>query len=225
MPTDVLVVRYLQAKRAVLEAGHAAEIAWQARAGGARLTAAAFVREAAWVVLSAGMSEAVVRAKFPALERALHHFHPGRIAADPFAARTAALAVFGHARKVDAILSIATTALELGDAELRARIKGDPEEFLRALPYIGPVTWRHLAKNLGAPVAKADRHLVRLAAATGRPDVDTLCDEISGWLGEPVAVVDVVLWRWAVLHAAACPATCDGVPHAPGQDRRETNLV
>jgi hypothetical protein len=225
MPTDALVVRYLHAKRVVLEAGHAPEIAWQARAGGARLTAAAFVREAAWVVLSAGMSEAVVRAKFPALERALRSFRPERIAADPSAARAAALAVFGHERKVDAILSIAAAVRELGDAELRARLEADPEGFLRALPYIGPVTWRHLAKNLGAPVAKADRHLVRLAAAAGRPDVDTLCDEISGWLGEPVAVVDVVLWRWAVLHAAACPAPCDGLPHASGKERRETDLV
>jgi len=225
MATDDLVVRYLLAKRAVFEAGHAAEIAWQARAGGARLTAAAFVREAAWVVLSAGMSEAVVRAKFPALDRALRSFRPERIAADPFAVRAAALAVFGHERKVDAILSIAATARELGDAGLRARLEEDPEGFLRGLPYIGPVTWRHLAKNLGAPVAKADRHLVRLAAATGRPDVDTLCDEISGWLGEPVAVVDVVLWRWAVLHAAACPAPCDGLPHASGNGLPETNLV
>ena len=71
----------------------------------------------------------------------------------------------------------------------------DSEGFLRALPYIGPVTWRHLAKNLGARVAKADRHLVRPAAATDRPNVDTLCDEIPGWLGKPVAVVDVVLRR------------------------------
>lgn len=225
LSTDALVVRYLRAKRVVLEAGHAGEIAWQAQAGGGRLTGAAFVREAAWVVLSAGMREAVVRAKFPALERALRSFHPGRIGDDPFAARAAALAVFGHERKIDAILSIAATARELGNAELRARLRRDPEGFLRALPYIGPITWRHLAKNLGAPVAKADRHLVRLAAATGRPDVDTLCDEISRWLGEPVAVVDVVLWRWAVLHAAACPAPCDGLPHALGGDRRETSLV
>ncbi len=57
------------------------------------------------------------------------------------------------------------------------------------------VTWRHLAKNLGMPVAKADRRLVRLAAAAGRDCVDVLCEEISAWLGEPVAVVDVVLWQ------------------------------
>ena len=215
IPTDDLVVRYLRAKRAVVEAGHAAEIAWQAKAGDAPVTAAAFVREAAWVVLSAGMSEAVVRARFPTLAWALHEFNPARIAVDPAAARVRALAAFAHERKIDAVLSIARTALELGDDGLRRRLR-DPEPFLLALPYIGPVTWRHLAKNLGAPVAKADRHLVRLAAATGRPGVDALCDEIAGWLGEPVAVVDVVLWRWAVLHAAQCTTACDGVPHSPG---------
>jgi hypothetical protein len=81
------------------------------------------------------------------------------------------------------------------------------------LPYVGPVTWRHLAKNLGAPVAKTDRHLVRLAA--GRPSVDVMCDEIGRWLGEPVAVVDIVLWRWSVPHAQDCREPRDGLPHRP----------
>jgi hypothetical protein len=105
----------------------------------------------------------------------------------------------------------------LGSAGLKKGLR-DPEPFLRSLPYIGPVTWRHLAKNLGAPVAKADRHLVRLAAATGRRDVDGMCAEISDWVGEPVAVVDIVLWRWAVLHATACGQPCLGRPHSLAED-------
>jgi hypothetical protein len=87
----------------------------------------------------------------------------------------------------------------LGASGLRRALL-EPEPFLRSLPYIGQVTWRHLAKNLGADVAKADRHLARLAQATGR-SVDALCGEIADWLGEPTAVVGVVLWRWSVLHA------------------------
>ena len=41
----------LTAKRVVVEGGFAHEIAWQAATEPARLTAAVFLREAAWVVL------------------------------------------------------------------------------------------------------------------------------------------------------------------------------
>lgn len=210
--TDDLVACYLDAKSSVIDAGHAGEIAWQTAAGRRPVTPRLFVREAAWVVLSAGMSEAVVRMVFPSLGRSLHEFSPARLARERTTARADALAVFGHERKIDAVLDIAETAQRLGSAGLRQSLR-DPEPFLRSLPYIGPVTWRHLAKNLGAPVAKADRHLVRLAAATGRNDVDEMCSEISSWVGEPVAVVDIVLWRWAILHAQACVRPCPGQPH------------
>jgi len=43
----------------------------------------------------------------------------------------------------------------------------DPVPTLRSFPYIGGVTAFHLAKNLGADLAKPDRHLSRLAAAQG----------------------------------------------------------
>lgn len=217
MGTDELVARYLDAKSTVIDAGHASEIAWQAAAGQRPVTPRLFVREAAWVVLSAGMSEAVVRGVFPALQLALRRFSPAALSRDRAAARAEALASFGHEGKIDAILRIADTARRLGATGLEQKLC-DPEPFLLSLPYIGPVTWRHLAKNLGVPVAKADRHLVRLAAATGRNDVDGMCAEISDWLGEPVAVVDVVLWRWAVLHAANCGRPCFGLPHSVGED-------
>jgi hypothetical protein len=213
--TDELVRSYLTAKRVVVDGGFAHEIAWQAAAGLATLTPAAFVREAAWVVLSSGMRESVVRALFGRLAQALHDFDPTALSADRPAARAAALTVFGHEGKIDAILDIAVTADRVGEDGLRAVMRGDPQPFLGSLPYIGPVTWRHLAKNLGVRFAKPDRHLVRVARATARPSVDVLCEEISAWLGEPVPVVDVVLWRWSILHSRICRETCDSVLHGP----------
>jgi hypothetical protein len=212
--TEELVRSYLTAKRAVVDRGFSHEIAWQATAGLATLTTAAFVREAAWVVLSSGLRESVVRGLFSRFARVLHDFDPRALTADPSAARDAALTVFGHKGKVEAILDIATTVDQLGEDGLREVMHGDPQSFLCSLPYIGPVTWRHLAKNLGVPVAKPDRHLVRVARATARPSVDALCEEISVWLGEPVPVVDVVLWRWSILHSSSCRGTCASVLHA-----------
>ncbi len=215
--TDELVRIYLTAKRQVLDGGFEDEVAWQFETTEAPVTAQQFVREAAWVVLSAGMSEAVVRRLFPRLEEACHGFDLERIAPTEPMVRRHCLEVFGHERKIDAILEIAETVRSLGDAGLSQALR-DLEPFLRSLPYIGPVTWRHLAKNIGVPVAKADRHMVRFAAAAGRKDVDGLCSEISEWMGDPVSVVDVVLWRWSVLHGRECgglPASLEEARQPP----------
>jgi hypothetical protein len=64
--------------------------------------------------------------------------------------------------------------------------------------YIGAVTAFHLAKNLGADVAKPDRHLVRLAASQGFPDVHSLCSTIAKETGDPLRIVDIILWRFLV---------------------------
>lgn len=212
LSSDRLVRAYLTAKRHVLDGGYGDEIAWQHDAGDVPLTAARFTEEAAWVVLSAGMRESVVRTVFTRLADACGGFDPAWIVAHRADARPACLAIFGHEAKIEAILDIAATANALGDDGVRDKLQ-DPGPFLTSLPYVGPVTWRHLAKNLGAAVAKADRHLVRLAAAAGRDSVDVMCEEIGQWLGEPVAVVDIVLWRWSVLHARNCREPCDGLPH------------
>jgi hypothetical protein len=179
------------------------EVIWQHGVGTLPITSRRFTSEAAWVVLCAGMSESVVRRVFPQISTAFSGFDPIVLGQRNGQARADALAIFAHERKIDAILEIAATARTLGTSGLRRALL-EPEAFLRSLPYIGPVTWRHLAKNLGTDVAKADRHLTRLAQAAGRRSVDALCGEISGWLGEPTAVVDVVLWRWSVLRAAQC---------------------
>lgn len=214
LSTDELVRAYLAAKRTVVNSGYAHEVAWQSAATGP-LTPQRFVHEAAWVILCTGMSEAVVSRLFPQFVDRLGDLNPEWLAAHATTARTRALRIFGHEQKIDSIMRIADRARALGADGLRHSMR-DPEPFLRGLPYIGPVTWRHLAKNLGAPVAKADRHLARFAKTAGRPSVDDLCAEISAWLGDAVPVVDVVLWRWSVLHARSCGRTCSRLPLSDG---------
>ena len=211
--TRDLVHSYLKAKRVVIEAGYADELDWQRDCRIERVTAVDFLREASWVVLSAGMSEKVIASVFPRLSVALHGFAPEAVCGDP-TSRDNALRVFGHRRKIDAILVVAETVRHLGDDLLRKELSGDPLAFVSRLPYMGPATSRHLAKNLGLSVAKPDRHLLRIAVSAARDSVDILCQEISSWLGEPVAVVDIVLWRWATIHSRRCVyAACAGLPH------------
>ena len=47
--------------------------------------------------------------------------------------------------------------------------------------------------------AKPDRHLVRIAGALGARSVDHLCRPLAEFSGDPVSVVDLVLWRFATL--------------------------
>ena len=211
LSTDQLVRVYLNAKRRIVDDGYAHELVWQHAAAREPVTPRRFVEEAAWVVLCTGMSEAVVRRRFLTLAKVFGDFDPRWVTENRPLIRGDALAVFGNTRKIDAIFGIAATVGGLGIDDLR-EVMREPEAFLLALPYIGPVTWRHLAKNLGAPVAKADRHLVRLADAVGRASVDDLCDEIADWIGDPVSVVDIVLWRWSVVHASACSSFCQELP-------------
>jgi hypothetical protein len=223
IPSQIHHVTYLAAKRRVIESGFAWEILWQSKTVADDISPESFVREAAWVVLCSGMREATIRRVFEALEAALCDFNPHELLANRDAARAAALATFRHERKIDAILDIASIVAPLGADQLRTAVREDAEGFLQSLPYIGPITWRHLAKNLGLEMSKPDRHLQRFAAAASRSSVDALCQEISSWLDEPIRVVDVVLWRWCALHALGCSRSCGPFQHLVQHARDHEN--
>lgn len=211
--THDLVSSYIVAKREVIRAGYVDEIVWQHQARLVDVNQVTFMREAAWVVLCVGMREQVVRRCFGPLGEVLHDWDPHKIAQDNGAVDRA-LGLFGHQRKISAIRVIANTVALLPTHELRRLLREDCRSFLLGLPYVGPVTWAHLAKNVGVQVAKGDRHLARLSHAYGRSSVPSLCSEIGSWLDEPVPVVDLVLWRYSVLHSGRCRLRpCDGLPH------------
>lgn len=85
----------------------------------------------------------------------------------------------------------------LGFAQVKANIIADPIKELQIFSFIGPITSWHLAKNLGLQIAKPDRHLIKFASRVGYgEDVQGLCTNIANVSGEPVNVVDLILWRY-----------------------------
>ena len=195
-----LVDIYLNAKDAVVAQGYAWEIDWQAERCLDRIDESEFLRESAWTVLSAGFRESVVRKLFGPICDAFFDWQSAAIIQSERAVcRQAALHVFNNYRKIDAILDIACVVANSGFEVIRRRIKEEDIHFLQTLPYIGSITACHLAKNLGLPVVKPDRHLKRIAEAVGFGSPQDLCELISHHVGEPVQVVDVVLWRYATL--------------------------
>lgn len=195
-----LIDIYLTVKDAVIAQGFAWEIDWQAERRLDRVQESDFLRESAWTVLSTGFRESVVRRFFEPLSEAFLGWHSAVLIHGSRArCKRAALHVFSNERKVNAILDIAAIVAECGFETIRSRIKEDGVSFLQTLPYIGSVTAFHLAKNLGLPVVKPDRHMQRIARAAGFGSPHELCEVIVDRVGDPIQVVDVVLWRYATL--------------------------
>ena len=102
-----------------------------------------------------------------------------------------ATSVFGHPGKAPAIDWIWARREELFEQFMSAELKLD---FLETLPWIGPVTRHHLAKNLGADEAKPDVHMERLARRD-RMTTRRLCERLARKTGYRIATIDSILWR------------------------------
>ncbi len=195
-----LVDRYLTAKDAIIERGFAAEVDWQATVSFESITESDFLREASWVILSAGMSEAVVRRRFPAVSAAFHNWRgAATITRCKTKCRNAALTAFAHTGKISAIIALAGKVSSDGFDRIKRNISLYGVDYLQEFEYIGPITCYHLAKNIGLDVVKPDRHLVRLAFATEFESPLDLCRMISEATGDRLSVVDLVLWRFATI--------------------------
>lgn len=212
---SALARAYLLAKQRVIAAGFESEIAWQEAVRLDDVDAVTFVREAAWVVLCAGMRESIVRARFERISHAFELWDPGHITRNSRRCCRRAREVFNHRRKIDAIVRIANQVVALGMEQIVEGIECEGPAFLTRFPYIGTVTCFHLAKNLGVQVAKPDRHLERMAAALGYAGASSLCGVISDALDEPIAVVDLVMWRFATIDEQYLAWLRDSTAHAP----------
>ncbi len=191
---------YLYAKREVLRSPYGAELL-QKLPNPQEISESHFLRELAWVVMSGGMSEAVVRNKFPEVARSFFYWESARcIASHAAQCVEAGLCHFRHPGKIRAIAVAAGIIVSSSFERIREAVLLDPIEQLQVFPYIGPITAYHLAKNIGVRVAKPDRHLVRLAASAGFVRVDEFCQCIASFLNEDIRVVDSTLWRFATIH-------------------------
>jgi hypothetical protein len=68
-------------------------------------------------------------------------------------------------------------------------------KMLQELPYIGPITCYHLARNIGLlDCVKPDLHLIRLAEHWGFPDCVSMCKTMGEGSGLPLGLVDLAVW-------------------------------
>jgi hypothetical protein len=192
---------YYVAKQALLRQGYAEELDWQCSLSIGDLKEQEFLREAAWVILSSGMSETVIRSKFDDISRAFFDWTSAKvIATNARDCKERAFCHFGHSSKLDAIVDIACHVENAGFAAVVERVIDRGVDYLRQFAFLGPATSYHLAKNIGLPVAKPDRHLTRIASALGYQCVQQLCADIASATEETIPMIDIVLWRFSAEH-------------------------
>jgi hypothetical protein len=195
---------YLDAKQLVISAGYAHEIDWQEDVSFDDLTEARFLHEFTWVVFSSGFRESVLRGKYAALVKAFCGLTGAAdVVRNRRDCRRSALRVFGHHGKVTAVLSVCNLIGSEGFDSFRHQIEMGGVEFIDRLPFMGPATSYHLAKNIGLDVVKPDRHLVRIASASGFECPKDFCESINAVVGDALSVIDIVIWRYATLYPKA----------------------
>ena len=131
------------------------EVEWQQSRVFEEFTERDLLRESAWVILCTGFREKAVRRIFNHISLCFCDWDSSQaILATATACRAAAMASMRHGPKLDAIIEIAHRIDVVGFEQLKSRILKAPTDELRKLPYIGPVTASHLAKNLGYDTSK-----------------------------------------------------------------------
>lgn len=175
------ISQYILLKKWIIEQGYSHEIAWADNVGEPN-NAIEFAYEYIWVVLNSGMKNQVAQIIWGRVKPAIE-------------GGQSAFSVFKHPGKAAAIDKVWAEKekffSEFQDAS-------DKIEFCLSLPWIGPITKWHLAKNFGADVVKPDRHLVRIAKRYETTPL-AMCQKISESTGDRLGTVDLVIWRAANL--------------------------
>jgi len=196
-----LLEAYLYAKQSVINEGYLDEIDWQESISYADVDESYFLREAAWVILSSGMREKVIRNLFPTISHTFFNWQSSeKIIDNQNICRETALSIFNSPPKIDAIIYIANSIYRESFLVVYNSVYEMGTSYIMKFPFMGPATSLHFAKNLGLSVAKPDRHLKRIAREFGYNSPDKLCSEIAEMLGEKISVVDLVFWRFATLN-------------------------
>ena len=173
----ITLAQFRDIEAAVRAAGYSRTILWSETPDPPK-SARKFAREAIFVICSSGMRNTVAQTIFDRCMGALR-------------AGVSVRTVFGHPGKAAAIDHIWAERKRLYSAY---RSAADPVEYLATLPWVGPITKYHLAKNFGGDFAKPDVHLNRLADAEN-VSAQELCERLGRESGYRAATIDLILWR------------------------------
>lgn len=165
-----------------------------------------FFNEYIWVVYASGFSSKIVSKLYPKL---LDAYKPAR---DEFLdcnkyridnearewCKKKPLSIIANKAKVNAVFEMSGREGSIlscfGSWDEYKQSIDNPTK-LQRLPYIGPITCYHLARNLGQlEWVKPDLHLTRLAKHWGFTDPIDMCKTIQKEVNMPLGLIDLVLF-------------------------------
>jgi thermostable 8-oxoguanine DNA glycosylase len=166
------------------------------------ITPEEFFREYMWCVYTSGFNAKVVSRMFPILQdiyRPLDDvFAHCKINIDSVAMAHHALAICNNKRKVRAIINMAFKGgpeIKKSGWVIYKETKLSSPDKLKELPFIGPITCYHLARNIGLlNYIKPDLHLNRMAINWKFENPVELCKSIQKEFNLPLGIIDLVLW-------------------------------
>ncbi len=178
--------QYIDLKKFVIDNKYSGDIDFYENIKFNQHTESTFAQECIWVICNSGMKNQI----------ALQIYHKVMTA---LGMEIPVLSVFKHEGKVKAIEYIwERKGFLYGKCWTH---RNSPQQLLielEKIPFIGPITKYHLAKNLGIDVCKPDRHLVRIAEKF-KTTPEKLCQKLADATGDRIATVDYVIWRAANL--------------------------
>jgi hypothetical protein len=166
---------YLDAKARVVGCGFAWEIDSVRQRSLADQTPDSFLNHYIYVVLNAGMKNQVAQKMFQTLLDS--HYD---------------VSLIKHKSKAAAIRRALTECDRWWET---IKNSNNIIESIGLLPWMGPITKYHLARNLGIDCVKPDRHLTRAAQSFNYDSVDEMCRVLAKEYNERIGTIDVILWR------------------------------
>jgi len=154
-----------------------------------------FLSQYCWAVYSAYFKESILQQKFDSLEKAFHEFDIEKLYR--MKSIKPVLSIINHQTKAESFLKGVKQIYREGFPNFKARLRSHGMVILQELPYIGKITQKLLARNIGLlDVSKDDIWLRRLAQKFSAPSVQALTSFLAQEFRTREGIVDLVLWRY-----------------------------
>lgn len=148
-----------------------------------------FVCEVIYVILASGFSQKTAKKKYFEITEYLKSL--GTNVPD----LEMLLAIFNNKNKMSAIKKIWINKNDLSRNYYQLQDDKSRMKFLLNLPFIGPITQNHIARNLGINTVKPDIWIMRLSNAFGYKDYHEMFEEVHKLTNYPIGYIDVILWK------------------------------
>ena len=186
-----LIEFYKHAKKVCISEGFEKEIQMVEERRFDQITSDDFFREYAWVIINSGISNKAAISVFRKLME------------------TRNIDVVKHPGKNKALKKADCEYLKWFNLLQDCKTDEKKIDYIQTLPYMGPATSYHFARNLGIDCAKPDRHLKRISWIFGYSEyvgcnlvfkVQDMCITISKETGDRIGTVDIILWRYSLIY-------------------------